>query len=93
MTPRRVLLISYLVLLTALGGGAGVLFWDARAEYIRLKATEAESRRRLADAESELARQKKILERLRNDPAYVEKEIRRRLNYAKPGEVIFSFED
>ena len=51
------------------------------------------SRRRLAEAEAKLREQEKILERLRNDPVYVEKVIRRRLGYAKPEEFIFRFED
>ncbi|MBP9914392.1 MAG: septum formation initiator family protein, partial [Opitutaceae bacterium] len=34
-----------------------------------------------------------ILDRLRNDPEYVEKVIRRRVGYAKPDEFIFRFED
>ena len=54
---------------------------------------EATSRRRLAEAEAKLREQEKILERLRNDPVYVEKVIRRRLGYAKPEEFIYRFED
>ena len=42
---------------------------------------------------AKLREQEKIIDRLRNDPAYVEKVIRRRLNYAKPDEFLFRFED
>jgi cell division protein FtsB len=34
-----------------------------------------------------------VLQRLRTDPAYVEKVIRRKLGYAKPDEFIFRFEN
>jgi cell division protein FtsB len=33
------------------------------------------------------------LERLRTDPAYVEKVIRRKLGYARPEEYVFRFEN
>ena len=68
-------------------------FLDAREEYQRLKRLEAISRQRLAEAQAKLDEQEKILERLRSDPVYVEKVIRRRLGYAKPEEYIFRFED
>jgi cell division protein FtsB len=68
-------------------------FLDAREEYQRLKRLEAVSRQRLAEAQAKLDEQEKILERLRSDPVYVEKVIRRRLGYAKPEEYIFRFED
>jgi cell division protein DivIC len=40
-----------------------------------------------------LKEQEKILQRLQNDPAYVEKIIRQRLHYAKPDEFIFNFRE
>jgi len=48
---------------------------------------------KLAEAREKLREQERILERLRTDPAYVEKVIRRRMFYAKPDEYIFRFED
>ncbi|HTO03017.1 MAG TPA: septum formation initiator family protein [Opitutus sp.] len=90
---RRIIVIVYLLLFLAVGAASGLYFWEARQEYNRLKVLEATSRRRLAEAEAKLREQEKILERLRNDPVYVEKVIRRRLGYAKPEEFIFRFED
>lgn len=90
---RRVIVSLYLLLFLVVGVGSGVYFWDAREEYERLKQLEAISRRRLAEAQARLDEQEKILERLRHDPVYVEKVIRRRLGYAKPEEFIFRFED
>ena len=93
LNTRPLITRLYVVLLRGLGLGAGALLLDARAQYKQLKQTEAISRQRLAEAEARLREQKKILERLRTDPDYVEKVIRKRLGYARPGEVIFLFPD
>jgi len=90
---RRIIVTVYLLLFLAVGAASGVYFLQAREEYNRLREQEAASRRRLAEAEAKLLEQEKILERLRHDPVYVEKVIRRRLGYAKPDEFIFRFED
>ncbi len=93
MNLRRFIVSLYLVLFVGVGVASGVFFWQARAEYEQLKQQEASSRRRLAETEAKLREQEKIIDRLQNDPAYVEKVIRRRLHYAKPEEFIFRFED
>ncbi len=93
MNLRRVIVSLYLLVFLVIGAASGVYFWDAREEYNRLRQLEAISRRRLAEADARLREQEKILERLRNDPVYVEKVIRQRLRYAKPDEFIFRFED
>jgi cell division protein DivIC len=66
---------------------------SSRQELARLQRVETETSRRLAEAERRLVEQGEILERLRNDPAYVEAVIRRRLGLAKPDEFVFRFED
>jgi len=91
MSPRRIIITVYLVIFAGLTVGAGALFLDARDEYNQLKRAEAESR--LAAAQAQLEEKKKILERLQNDPAYVERILRERLGYAKPGDFIFRFPD
>lgn len=93
MNTRRLITSLYVVLIGGLGLAAGALFFDARAQYRQLKQAEAVSRQRLAEAEARLREQEKILERLRTDRDYVEKVIRKRLGYARPGELIFRFED
>jgi|GEM_PF-103527 len=90
---RRLIIILYLLLFLAVGAASSAYFLEAREEYNQLREQEAASRRRLAEAEAKLREQEKILERLRNDPVYVEKVIRQRLGYAKPDEYIFRFED
>ena len=93
MNPRRLIVTLYVVLFLGLGAGAGALFLDARAEYNQLKQAEASSQRHLAAAQARLAEQERILQRLRTDPDFVEKVIRQRLGYTKPGDYIFRFEN
>lgn len=93
MTPRRLLAAFYVLLLTAFVIAAGAWFVEAHAEYKQLKVTEAVNEQLLADAKARLAEQQKILERLRTDPAFVEKVVRQRLGYARPDEMIFRYED
>ena len=93
MNTHRLIVSLYALLFAGLGVGAGALFLDARAEYNQLKQIEATGRRRLAEAQARLAEKETILQRLRTDPEFVEKVIRQRLGYAKPGEYIFRFEN
>lgn len=93
MNSNRVITSFYVVLFAGLGLTAAFLFLEAKGEYNRLRRIEAVSRQRLAEKETQLREQERILERLRTDPAYVEKVIQRRLGYAKPDEFIFRFQD
>lgn len=93
MNLRRFITALYLVLIGGIGVAAGVFFVEARQEYVRLTSIQAESRRRVAEAELRLKYQEKVLERLNSDPAYVEKVIRRKLGYARPDEFVFRFEN
>lgn len=88
---RRVIVSIYLGAFLAIAAAAGLFFWQTRAEYERLKQQQLASQRRLAEMEQRLAEQEKVLERLRSDPAFVEKIIRKRLGYARPDEYIFRF--
>jgi cell division protein DivIC len=92
VNARRVVILIYTLLFFALSAVFGVSLWQTRAEYLQLRAQEAVSQRRLAEAEQRLQEQQQILARLRTDPAYVERNIRQQLGYAKPDEFIFRFE-
>ena len=92
MNSRPLIILLYVVLLTAFGVGAGALFLEARAEYDKLKQDQAASEAKLAAARNRLQEQQKILERLRSDPVFVEKVIRNQLGSARPGEVIFRYD-
>jgi cell division protein FtsB len=89
---RPVIISVCFLLFLSLAAGAGVFFLQTRREYNQLLLAEAESRRELVEAQLKLHEQERILERLRNDPSFVEMAIRRRLGYAKPDEMIFRFE-
>ena len=93
MTPRRFIVLLYVVLLSGFGIGAGALFVDARAEYKALQRTHEANQARLEAAEARLREQQRVLERLKNDPSFMERVLRDRLHYAKPDEVIFRFEN
>jgi cell division protein DivIC len=88
---NRVITSLYIALFVGFGLTACFLFVEARSEYNRLRQTEQLNRRRLTEAQTRLAEQERILERLRNDPAYVEKVIRTRWGFVKPNESIFRF--
>ncbi|MFT3870523.1 MAG: septum formation initiator family protein [Nibricoccus sp.] len=92
MNFRRLIIVFYLLLFLCLAIGSGVFFLQTRRQYQQLLKNEAESRQLLAEAQLKLREQEKILDRLRNDPAFVELVIRRQLGYAKPEEMIFRFE-
>lgn len=93
LNSRRAIALLYIVLLTVFGVGTGVLFWEARAEYNALKQRQVASQRELAAAKERLAEQERFLQRLRTDPVLVEKVIRQRLGYGRPGEVVFRFDN
>lgn len=90
--PRRLIVLLYFVLLTGCGIWAGALLLEARAEYGQLKQIQAASEAKLAAAETRLREQEIILERLRTDPAFVEKTLRETLAYGKREEMIFRFD-
>lgn len=92
MNSHRLIVLLYVVLLTGIGLGAGALLLEARAEYDKLKQDQAAAAAKLTAARSRLQEQQRILERLRSDPVYVEKVIRKQLGYARPGEVVFRFD-
>ncbi len=91
VNSRRIILIVYAVVLAALSIGGGAVLLDARAQYRQLKQTERTNRQRLAQAQEHLREQELTLQRLKTDPEFVERAIRERLKYAKPGEQIFRF--
>ncbi len=93
MNSRRILLFSYLLGFLVLAVFTTGFFMRARQEYHQLTVQQASSKRRLADLEAKLRDQEKILNQLRTDPIYLEKVIRQKLGYAKPGEMIFRFEN
>ena len=92
MDTRRLIVLLYFVALTGFGIWAGGMIAEAHKEYVQLKQVQAGSEAKLAAAKTRLAEQQRVLERLKSDPIFVEKVIRERLGYARPGELIFRFD-
>jgi cell division protein DivIC len=96
MKNRRVekyILLFFCGLLLAAGLFFFVLFGKTYREYTNVKSREIDYQQKLAEMEVQLKEKEETLYRLRNDPAFVERMIRQRLGYAKPGELVFRFED
>jgi len=91
VNARRFLLPVYVLLFTGFCIAAGSALTDGWAQYKQLKQVEASNRVKLAQAEAKLHEQEVMLQRLKSDPELVERAIRQRLKYAKPGEAIFRF--
>jgi cell division protein FtsB len=74
---------------------AGYCLWqflELRREYASALRDENAARLRLAAQQQLYNDSQRKLERLRTDPVYNDKIIRQRLGYARPGELIFRFE-
>ena len=93
MNPRRLVPAVLLALFLGAAVVSAMYFWEAHAEYARHREREAAGRARLAAKEAQMHEQERILNRLRTDPAFVEKIIRQKLGYVRPGDVIFRFEN
>jgi cell division protein FtsB len=93
VNSRRLFLALFLLLLATLAAAVALFFVDTRQEYVRLRTMNLETRRHLEEAEARLRQQQVVLNRLKTDPAYVERVIRGQLGYAKPDEWIFRFDD
>lgn len=92
MTLRRSVIAFYALLFVALTLFAGLFFLRTYAEVTALESQEREGRLRLAELRSHLTHQEEKLERLRSDPAFVERAIREKLGYARPEETVYRFE-
>jgi cell division protein DivIC len=93
VTLRRLAFTLFILLSICSAAVVGVFFYNAQQEYGHLKAIQAENNRQLQEAEAHLKEQQKVLERLQTDPSYVERVIRRKLEYAKPDESIYRFDE
>src|SRR5690606_17871684 len=70
-----------------------VLLGKTYREYTNMQSRAAYYEEKVADKEAQLKEKADRLRRLRHDPEYVDRVIRQRLGYAKPGELVFRFEE
>lgn len=92
MTFRRSVAAFYALLFVALTLFAGLFFVRTHGEMRALQDREEENRRQLAELKRTFIDQNVALDRLNNDPAYVERVIRERLGYARPDETVIRFD-
>jgi len=92
VTIKRLSYFAFILLLLGLGFMGFVSFKEARVEYVHLKQIQERDKRRLEAAQKQLEREQVTLKRLKTDPAFVEQQIRMKLGYTKPDEMIFRFE-
>jgi cell division protein DivIC len=89
---RQLIIASYALLLGGLAVTGLVLFKDAHDELSQLASVESQNRQKLAEAQQRLKEQEQVLDRLKNDPAFVDRVIRTKMGYSKQDEYIFRFE-
>ncbi|AOS45552.1 Septum formation initiator [Lacunisphaera limnophila] len=92
MNPSKLVNGTFAVLFTGIALWAVVFFVEMNRELKALQLQEAANLRRLAAAEAKLKEQTEYLERLRHDPALLERIIRQKLGFAKGDEFVFRFE-
>jgi cell division protein FtsB len=93
MNFRQLTLGLYAVLFTAVTVWAVGFFVQMQRDLTTLRMQESTGQRRLAEAEARLQQQEKYLDRLRHDPALVERLIRQKLGYVRDQEFVFRFEE
>jgi cell division protein FtsB len=93
MSFGRFLATLYAAVFLALSLFAGISFVQTYQELATLKTQASENRQRLAMAERELHEQERTLMQLQTDPQFLEAMIRRKLGYARSGELVFRFRE
>ncbi len=84
--PAGTLIAIVLALLLTwhvISGKDGLSFWQ------RKRAQDRELRQEIKDLQQQNAQMRRQIEQLKTDPDAIESEARRKLHYAKPGEVIY----
>jgi len=90
---RRILFSLYGLAVLAFVAGSATYILQTHAEYERVAEENVRTAQELAAAKARLEEQRVSLQRMREDPGYVEQVIRARLHYAKPGEDVYRFEN
>lgn len=90
---NRLIFGIFIALLVGIGLLAGSFFVQMHRDLTVMKAQESANQRRLAEAKRQLETRQAYLDRLRHDPALVERLIRQKLGYAKTQEFVFRFDE
>jgi len=89
---EKSVLLLFLGLFAAAGAVFTVLLGKTYREYANVKVREVEIEEIVSRKEAQLKEKEEMLYRLRHDQEFIERVIRQRLGYAKPGELVFRFE-
>jgi len=92
-SDRSVSFFIWFSLFLAVGAFFLVLLTSASREYRKVEAKRKEVEKRYARAREKVERLQLEIYALQTDPAAIEREARRSLNYARPGEVSYKRED
>ena len=88
----KFLVVGLAVMLVLTGVLSALLILQARRELDHYNREEGDLRSQLKDLQVQLAQREEFLDRLENDPAFLEREVRQRLGYSKPDEMIYRFD-
>jgi cell division protein FtsB len=88
----KFLVAGLAVMLVLTGVLSALLILQARRELDHYNREENDLHGQLKDLQVQLAQREEFLDRLENDPAFLEREVRQRLGYSKPDEMIYRFD-
>jgi cell division protein FtsB len=87
------LLVGVLAILLVLGGAyAGKTIHDTQLQVDHFRNEEDKVKTQLDDVKKQLDKNQEWLQRMETDPVFLEYVARQRLDYAKPGELIYRFD-
>lgn len=92
MKSARLVNLIFAFTFLAAGVFAAVFLYRDYQQLEKLKSVEAKFERKLNALASETDRREEELAKMQHDTEHIEKVVREKLSYAKPGEVVFRFE-
>ena len=92
MRSTRILNAVFLLVFLVIAGFSGSFALERYRKLEVMRNSEANAAARLAEMQVATSSKRESLARLNNDPEYVERIIRQKLNFAKAGETVFKFE-
>lgn len=90
---RKLILLGLAAILAGLVATFSVLLHQTWQEYRAFSQREAMLATRLAAIQKDAASRQAFLEKLHQDPDFLERIVRERLGYARPGDILYRFPD
>jgi cell division protein FtsB len=89
----RILLVLLIVILSGVTTGLVLVGTQTHRELVSFEERRAQLESELALLQAESEAKEAYLRAFLNDPEFIERVIRERLNYVAPGELLFRFEE